>query len=76
MTMPDAEKSGLISKVVGPKADGIPIREIVGEDPVEFVEAFVQNYSQGGYVPARARKRLTDAIERTAGEDTGREGAV
>ncbi|MGW1894443.1 DUF1048 domain-containing protein [Streptomyces sp. NPDC002004] len=54
-------------------ADGTPIREIVGEDPVEFVEAFVQNYSEGGYVPPRARKRLTDAIERAAGENTGEE---
>lgn len=45
-------------------ADGTPIRAIVGEDPVEFAEAFVQNYSQGGYVPARARKKLIDAIAR------------
>ncbi|WP_432145227.1 DUF1048 domain-containing protein [Streptomyces sp. bgisy084] len=51
-------------------ADGTPIREIVGEDPAEFAEAFAQNYSEDGYVPARARKRLTDAIERAAGEDT------
>jgi DNA-binding ferritin-like protein (Dps family) len=43
-------------------ADGTPIREIVGENPVDFIEAFVQNYSEGGYVPTRARKRLTDAI--------------
>ena len=49
-------------------ADGTPIREIVGEDPVEFVEAFVQNYSEGGYVPARARKRLTGAIARAEEE--------
>ncbi len=28
-------------------ADGTPIREIVGDDPVEFVEAFVQNYPKG-----------------------------
>ncbi|MFD6912213.1 DUF1048 domain-containing protein [Streptomyces virginiae] len=116
--MSDVEKSGFISKVIGPKkrwraykarvkelpenyrtaieaierylmhfvptdgdsnasmfedladlfeqaaSDGTPIREIVGEDPVEFVEAFVQNYSEGGYVPARARKQLTDAIAR------------
>ncbi|MFF4951322.1 DUF1048 domain-containing protein [Streptomyces chattanoogensis] len=55
-------------------ANGTPIREVVGEDPVEFVEAFVQNYSEGGYVPPRARKRLTDAIERAAGENTGKEG--
>ncbi|MFC6022056.1 DUF1048 domain-containing protein [Plantactinospora solaniradicis] len=39
-------------------ADGTSIREIVGEDPVEFVETFVQNYSEGGYAPPRARKRL------------------
>ncbi|MEW1635407.1 DUF1048 domain-containing protein [Streptomyces sp. NPDC093801] len=51
--------------------DGTPIREIVGEDPVEFVEAFAQNYSDGGYVPARARKRLTDDIERAAAEADG-----
>jgi DNA-binding ferritin-like protein (Dps family) len=48
-------------------ADGTPIREIVGEDPVEFVEAFVQNYSEGGYVPPRERKRLTDAIAHAEG---------
>ncbi|MBN6050955.1 DUF1048 domain-containing protein [Nonomuraea sp. RK-328] len=48
-------------------ADGTPVREIVGQDPVEFVEAFVQNYSEGGYVPARARKQLTGAITRAAG---------
>ncbi|MFB0632428.1 DUF1048 domain-containing protein [Streptomyces sp. AB3(2024)] len=53
--------------------DGRPIREIVGEDPVEFVDAFAQNYSEGGYVPARARKRLTDDIERAAGNGTGTE---
>ncbi|MFE3454045.1 DUF1048 domain-containing protein [Nonomuraea sp. NPDC059194] len=54
-------------------ADGMPIREIVGQDPVEFAEAFVQNYTEGGYVPTRARKHLTDAITRAAGEDTGKE---
>jgi DNA-binding ferritin-like protein (Dps family) len=49
-------------------ADGAPIREIVGEDPVEFLEAFVQNYSEGGYVPTRARKQLIDAITRAEEE--------
>ena len=44
-------------------ADGTPIREIVGEDPVEFVEALVGNYEKGGYV-TRERERLTDAIAR------------
>jgi len=49
-------------------ADGTPIREVVGEDPVEFAAAFAQNYSEGGYVPARERKRLTGAIARTTEE--------
>jgi DNA-binding ferritin-like protein (Dps family) len=49
-------------------ADDTPIREVVGADPVEFVESFVQNYTEGGYVPARARTRLTDAIARAEEE--------
>jgi DNA-binding ferritin-like protein (Dps family) len=49
-------------------ADGTPVRAIVGDDPAEFVDAFARNYSEGGYVPARARKRLTDAITRAAKE--------
>ncbi|MFL6044299.1 MAG: DUF1048 domain-containing protein [Propionibacteriaceae bacterium] len=53
-------------------ANGTPIREIVGEDPVEFVEAFIQNYPEGQW-RIRERKRLTNAIERAAGEDTGEE---
>jgi DNA-binding ferritin-like protein (Dps family) len=53
-------------------ANGTPIREIVGEDPVEFVEAFVQNYPEGQW-RTRERERLTNAIERAAGEDTGKE---
>jgi DNA-binding ferritin-like protein (Dps family) len=52
-------------------ADGTSIRDIVGKDPVEFVEAFVQNYSKGGYVPTRERQRLTSAIERAEEEDGG-----
>ncbi len=52
-------------------ADGTPIREIVGEDPVEFVEALIQNYEKGGYV-AREQKRLIDAINRAAGNDAWR----
>ncbi|MEU6742753.1 DUF1048 domain-containing protein [Streptosporangium sandarakinum] len=125
--MSDVEKSGFISKVIGPKkrwraykarvkelpdshrtaaeaierylmhfvptdqdgnasmfedladlfeqatVNGTPIREIVGEDPVEFVEAFARNYAEGGYVPARARKQLTNDIERAAGNETGTE---
>jgi DNA-binding ferritin-like protein (Dps family) len=49
-------------------ADNTPIRAIVGEDPVEFVDAFAQNYSQGAYVPDRARKQLTEDLTQAVGE--------
>ena len=53
-------------------ADGTPIRDVVGEDPVEFIEAFLRNYPEGQW-RSRERERLISAIERAAGEDTGRE---
>ncbi|MDP9840874.1 DUF1048 domain-containing protein [Streptosporangium lutulentum] len=53
-------------------ASGTSIREVVGEDPVEFAEAFLQNYPVGRWI-SRERERLADAIERAAGEDTGKE---
>jgi DNA-binding ferritin-like protein (Dps family) len=52
-------------------ANGTPIREIVGEDPVEFLEAFVRNYPDGQW-RIRERERLTNAIDRAAGEGTGK----
>ena len=56
-------------------ANGTPIREIVGEDPVEFLEAFVRNYPDGQW-RIRERKRLISAIERAAEDSTNEEGAV
>jgi DNA-binding ferritin-like protein (Dps family) len=53
-------------------ADGTPIRDIFGEDPVEFVEAFVANYPVGQW-RSRERSRFTSAIARAAAEDTARE---
>ena len=55
-------------------ASGTPIRGIVGEDPTEFVEAFVRNYPEGSWI-MRERNRLTTAIDRAAGDDTGSGGA-
>jgi DNA-binding ferritin-like protein (Dps family) len=49
-------------------ANGTPIREIVGEDPVEFIETFVRNYPKGQWI-IRERERLTRAIDRAAGEE-------
>jgi DNA-binding ferritin-like protein (Dps family) len=53
-------------------ADETPIREIVGDDPVEFVEALIRNYDKGGYV-RREQERLARTIARAAGEADGRE---
>jgi len=52
-------------------ANQTPVRAIVGEDPVGFVEVFVQNYAEGGYAPGRERKRLVAAIA-CAGEEGDR----
>jgi DNA-binding ferritin-like protein (Dps family) len=42
-------------------ADGTPVREIVGDDPVEFVETFARAYTSKQWID-RERARLTDAI--------------
>jgi DNA-binding ferritin-like protein (Dps family) len=49
-------------------ADGTPIRAVVGEDPLEFVEAFLRNYTGGGWV-TRERDRLIEAIARAERQD-------
>jgi DNA-binding ferritin-like protein (Dps family) len=53
-------------------ANGTPIREIFGEDPVEFVETFMQNYPVGRWI-SRERERFTSAVARAAGENSGNE---
>jgi len=45
-------------------ADGTPVREIVGDDPVEFAETFARAYSGTHWVDkerARLRKAIADA---------------
>jgi DNA-binding ferritin-like protein (Dps family) len=49
--------------------DGTPVREIVGDDPVEFAEAFVQAYSGKQWID-KERKRLKKAIDSAASDDT------
>jgi DNA-binding ferritin-like protein (Dps family) len=56
-------------------ANGTPIREIVGEDPVEFLKAFARNYPDGQW-RLREQKRLNDAIARAAGESVSEKEAV
>jgi DNA-binding ferritin-like protein (Dps family) len=48
-------------------ADGTPIRAIVGDDPVEFADTFIENYADGQWIN-KERKRLTDAIDHAADE--------
>lgn len=43
-------------------ANGTSIREIVGEDPVEFIETFLQNYEDGRWLSSE-RERLIKTIE-------------
>ncbi|AIY03377.1 hypothetical protein ART_3778 [Arthrobacter sp. PAMC 25486] len=43
-------------------ADGTPVRDIVGADPVEFVETFLANYSEGQWIN-KERQRLIRAID-------------
>ena len=42
--------------------DGTPVRDIVGDDPVEFAEAFAQAYSGPHWID-KQRARLKTAIE-------------
>ena len=48
-------------------ADNTPIRDIVGEDPVEFADALIRNYQQTGYV-AKEQGRLRDSITKAVEE--------
>lgn len=48
-------------------ADATPIREIVGNDPVEFAETFLQNYTGGQWIN-KERERLIKAIDAAAGD--------
>ena len=43
-------------------ADGMPVRAIVGDDPVEFAETFAQAYTGKRWID-KERARLTKAIE-------------
>ncbi len=53
-------------------ADGTPVRSIVGDDPVEFAEAFLRNYPAGHWI-VRERERLTKAIDSVGGEERWRQ---
>ncbi|KQO11680.1 hypothetical protein ASF06_03345 [Agreia sp. Leaf244] len=47
--------------------DSTPIREIVGDDPVEFAEEFIRNYSDGQWI-SKERARLVESIDRAVAD--------
>ncbi|GAB3556010.1 hypothetical protein GCM10027404_33740 [Arthrobacter tumbae] len=49
-------------------AAGTPIRNVVGTDPTEFAESFMQNYGGGSWI-RKERDRLGKAIDRAEEED-------
>lgn len=51
-------------------ADGTPIREIVGADPVDFAETFAANYGGAGWI-TKERRRLTEAVEQAERQQGG-----
>ena len=51
-------------------ADGTPVRDVVGDDPVEFAEAHLANYPQGSWIQkerARLAATIADAIDHAGG---------
>jgi DNA-binding ferritin-like protein (Dps family) len=48
-------------------ANGTPIRDLIGDDPVAFMDEFLENYKKGDW-KAPARDRLTDAVRHAADE--------
>ena len=52
--------------------DETPVREIVGNNPVEFAEAFVQAYSGRQWID-KERERLIKTINAATGDGSGNE---
>ena len=49
-------------------ANGTPIRTLVGDDPVEFTEAFIRNYADQSWLK-KEQERLTRAVEQASGDE-------
>jgi len=50
-------------------ADGTPVRDIVGDDPVAFAEDFLSTYRDGQWIK-KERTRLAEAIDRAEREQS------
>ena len=51
-------------------ADGSSVRDVVGDDPVEFVETFIRNYADGSWL-RRERERLVRSIDDAEAAERG-----
>lgn len=59
----------LADLIEGAATDGTPIRDVVGENPVDFAETFIQNYSDGQWIN-KERHRLNEAIDQAEADET------
>jgi DNA-binding ferritin-like protein (Dps family) len=48
-------------------AEGTPVRAVVGDDPVQFVEDFLRGYPSAAWITSE-RERLTAAIDRAVAD--------
>ena len=51
---------GLADLCEGAAADATPVRDLVGDDPVEFAETFAATYSDGGGSPRSGARLARD----------------
>jgi DNA-binding ferritin-like protein (Dps family) len=52
------------------EADGVTVRDLVGDDPVEFAEEFLANYPGGSWIRTE-RTRLASTIDRAIEQGPG-----
>ena len=50
-------------------AAGRPIRSVVGDDPVEFADTFMQNYDGGSWI-RKEGERLSKAVDHAVDEES------
>lgn len=53
----------LVELFEGAAGDGTPVRNIVGENPVDFAETFAANYGGAGWIN-KEQRCLNDAISK------------
>ena len=62
-----AMHSDLVGLFERAATDGTPVRAIVGDDPVDFAEAFLRKYADGQWIRTE-RDRLVKDVARAAGD--------